>query len=121
MTDQEQEKILKWIGFFIEMTTDGHFHWFAANKKIASPTDNKGIPILDLNFFFEYCVPKLNNLGRALNLMQAHKYWKAQFWDWNFNPFKPEGRFEFFPLTEHNSNPTEACYKALLKLIEGEK
>jgi hypothetical protein len=71
----------------------------------------------DLNSLFKWAVPKLNEKGWGVNLMQAmgNKYWKCVLWEWG-NPFTSP----LDNIRQDGETPAAALFEALCLALEVE-
>jgi len=101
------EKILEFCGLRKEMSTAGYKMWFEQDGTIVSPTDSvTHEPVLDMNFFFQYVVPKLTD--RTILFREMGDNWHVVLGN---APAET-------PITGVASDPNLAWQSALEKLIE---
>ncbi len=103
----DKEKILKWCGFRRELfPSPGMGHWWVQRG------NEKGVllgehPVLDMNFYFKYAVPKLS--GASMSHANGLRFmWMLEYGADN----RTEGL---------DKDPTEAFGKALEQLIYKEE
>ena len=123
ITNDEMRRLWEWCGLRQERASNEEIHWFDPEGVIASPTNDKSLPVLSLDNLFKWAIPRTPHLilshritipnldiGRAQRFIPHSK-------------LNPDGSMEWWeaslPGVEAKAdNPAEAIARAILKLME---